>query len=204
MLVQYPLKICGEIRLPIHHCLLSNEADFSTITRIYTHPQSLAQCRKWLDERLPDAERIAVSSNAEGARIAATEKNAAALAGEVAILHYDISVLERNIEDESENTTRFLVLGKRDVPATGNDKTTLLLSTENKPGALTELLLPLTENKISMTRIESRPSRKSNWDYVFFIDIAGHSSDANVKVALETISQRAALFRIIGSYPRSI
>jgi chorismate mutase/prephenate dehydratase len=198
------LKICGEIELPIHHCLLSNSPDIGAVTKLYSHQQSLAQCRLWLDTKLPNVPRNAVSSNAEAARRAAEEPGAAAIASQMAAQKYGLNVLAARIEDELDNTTRFAVLGRQEVPPTGRDKTSLLLSTPNQPGALYHLLAPIAENGLSMSRVESRPSRRGMWDYVFFIDIEGHIQDAAVKQAVETMRARSLLFKLLGSYPRAV
>jgi chorismate mutase/prephenate dehydratase len=198
------LNICGEVELRIHHHLLSNEAKLSDVRIIYSHQQSLAQCRKWLETNMPDAELKSVSSNAEAARLAAMEKNAAAIAGEMAAVIYELKCLVSNIEDEPDNTTRFLVIGKRATPPCGNDKTTILLSTHNKPGALHGILTPLVKNNISMTRIESRPSRRGMWDYVFFIDCEGHRNDGNVASAIRELEEEASFVKVLGSYPRAV
>ncbi len=203
MLVQSQLAICGEVELRIHHFLLSAGADPSRIERIYSHPQSFAQCRKWLDANMPAAERYPVSSNADAAKRALDEPPSAAIAGAMAADTYGLGVLARNIEDESDNTTRFLVIGTRPVGPSGVDKTSLLLSAKNRPGALYGLLRPFAERGVSMTRIESRPSRMGVWEYVFFVDIEGHVSDANVAGALAEIETHAALVKVLGSYPRA-
>jgi len=184
MLINSSLFICGEVELRIHHHLLSKTRELKKIERIYSHQQSLAQCRAWLDTNLLKCERIAVNSNAEAARIASTEPDAAAVAGDVAAELYSLEYLARNIEDEPDNTTRFLVIGNKLTPPSGNDKTSLLFSTPNKPGALHQMLTCFANNDVSMTRIESRPSRRGMWDYVFFVDVEGHAKDASVKAAL--------------------
>lgn len=201
-----PLHICGEVELRIHHCLMGRMKDFSDIKRICAHAQALAQCRGWLDEHLPDAERIAVASNAEGARRARDEADTAAIAGDTAAEVYGLNLLAQEIEDRPDNSTRFLVIGRKILPPSGHDKTTLLLATrhDDASGALYGLLEPLAKHGISMTRIESRPSRRGKWEYVFFIDIAGHASDTGVAKALEQLKERAALYRVLGSYPRSV
>lgn len=204
MFLQSPLKICGEVGLRIHHFLLSKAKDLGSVRRVYSHQQSLAQCRKWLDLNLPAVDRVAVSSNADASRRVALEPDAGAIAGEVAADTYGVPVLASNIEDEPGNTTRFLVIGKRGVPPTGRDKTSLLLSAPNQPGALHALLEPFARKHISMNRIESRPSRRENWEYVFFVDIEGHAEDSNVAGALAELSQRTAMLKILGSYPKGI
>jgi chorismate mutase/prephenate dehydratase len=205
-LVGSPLHICGEVELRIRHCLMGRMESLADIARVCAHAQALAQCRLWLDENLPDAERVPVSSNAEGARRARDEHGTAAIAGETAAEVYGLRLLVNEIEDRADNTTRFLVIGRKLLERSGNDKTTLLVSTSSTaaPGALHRLLEPLAKNRISMTRIESRPSRRGKWHYVFFIDIEGHVNDRPVARALRSLKARASLFRIIGSYPRSV
>ncbi|MCB1850679.1 MAG: prephenate dehydratase [Gammaproteobacteria bacterium] len=204
MFIRSPLFICGEVGLRIHHHLLSLESDISAIGRVYSHQQSLAQCRGWLDRNLPRAEQITVGSNAEAARLSANESGSAAIAGEMAAELYRLKGLARNIEDEPDNTTRFLVIGRQKALASGDDKTSLLCATRNVAGGLSQLLLPLAEHGISMTRIESRPSRQGNWDYVFFIDIEGHQDDVKVGRALEALQERSRMLKILGSYPKAV
>lgn len=199
-----PLTICGEVELRIHHHLLGKLADYKQATCIYSHRQSLGQCREWLETNMPNVEQREVSSNAEAARLAAQGTNAIAIASEAAAEIYGLTILVRNIEDEPDNTTRFLVIGKRATPPSGKDKTTLLISTHNKPGALYRILEPLMNNNISMTRIESRPSRRGMWDYVFFIDFEGHRDDANAARAIAELDQQASFLKILGSYPRAV
>jgi chorismate mutase/prephenate dehydratase len=201
-----PLKICGEIELRVSHCLMGQMRDFAGVTRVCAHAQALGQCRVWLDEHLPDAERVAVSSNAEGARRARDERGSAAIAGQSAAQVYGLNLLATDIEDHSDNTTRFLVIGRKLFAPSGADRTTLLFSARDTagPGALFRLLEPLAKSGISMTRIESRPSRKRKWDYVFFADIEGHADDPKVAKALSGLAKRASLFRVLGSYPRAV
>ncbi len=201
-----PLHICGEVELRIHHCLMGKMDALPRVLRVCSHSQALAQCRGWLDEHLPEAERVPVASNAEGARRARDEQGTAAIAGETAAEVYGLNILVREIEDRADNATRFLVLGRKLLRPSGADRTTLLLSIGDtqSPGALHRLLEPLARYRISMTRIESRPSRKRKWDYVFFIDIEGHAEDAAVGKALAALKQRASLFRVLGSYPRAV
>ena len=201
-----PLKICGEVELRIHHYLMGNMPSLDRIERICSHSQALAQCRGWLDENLPDVERVPVSSNAEGARRARDEKGTAAIAGDTAAEVYKLKVLAAEIEDRPDNTTRFFVLGRKLFQSSGDDRTTLLLSVTHTDtsGALFHLLEPLSRHKVNMTRIESRPSHKRKWDYVFFIDIEGHADDKQVGKALAALRKRASLFRVLGSYPRAV
>ena len=201
-----PLHICGEVELRIHHCLMGKMDALTRVLRVCSHSQGLAQCRGWLDEHLPEAERVAVASNAEGARRARDEQGSAAIAGETAAEVYGLNILVREIEDRADNATRFLVLGRKLLRPSGADRTTLLLSIGDtrSPGALHRLLEPLARYGISMSRIESRPSRRRKWDYVFFIDIEGHAEDARVRKALAALKKRASLFRVLGSYPRAV
>jgi chorismate mutase / prephenate dehydratase len=201
-----PLKICGEVELRIHHYLMGNVPSLDRIVRVCSHPQALAQCRGWLDEHLPEVERVPVSSNAEGARRARDEKGTAAIAGEAAAEVYKLKVLAAEIEDRADNTTRFFVLGRKLFKASGNDRTTMLISVSHTDtsGALFHLLEPFSKHKVNMTRIESRPSHKRKWDYVFFIDIEGHAEDKQVAKALAALKKRASLFRVLGSYPRAV
>jgi chorismate mutase/prephenate dehydratase len=201
-----PLKICGEVELRIHHFLMGNVPSLDRIERICSHSQALAQCRGWLDDHLPDVERVPVSSNAEGARRARDEQGTAAIAGETAAEVYGLQILAAQIEDRPDNTTRFFVLGRKLFQPSGDDRTTLLLSMHHtdSSGALFRLLEPLSRHKVNMTRIESRPSHRRKWDYVFFIDIEGHAEDKQVAQALAALKRRASLFRVLGSYPRAV
>ncbi len=204
LLLSTPLKICGEVVLRIHQNLLSRETDFAKITKVYSHAQSLAQCHEWLNRMLPHAQRISVGSNAQAAQKASEEPGTAAIAGEAAAARYDLPKLVENIEDEPNNTTRFLVLGRYDAGVSGRDKTSLIMSAPNRTGALHELLLPLSTAGVSMSRLESRPARNALWEYVFYVDIEGHREDAAVKAALEQLAARAAYLKILGSYPVAV
>jgi chorismate mutase/prephenate dehydratase len=200
------LKICGEVELRIHHHLMGKMSDMDAIKRVCAHAQALAQCRGWLDQHLPEAERIAVPSNGEGARRARDERGTAAIAGRSAAEIYGLNLLADEIEDRADNTTRFLVVGRKLFSASGADRTTLMLSGSgpDDPGALFRLLEPLAKHHVNMTRIESRPSRKRKWDYVFFIDVEGHVSDAPLAKALAELQERATMFRVLGSYPQAV
>lgn len=198
------LQICGEVELRIHHNLMAKDCDLSGIKEIFSHQQSLAQCREWLGRHLSKVKLTSVSSNGEAARLAEVTPASAAIAGEVAAPLYGLRILEKNIEDTQDNTTRFLIIGKQAVASTGNDKTSLLVSTGNQPGALYQLLEPLARYGISMSRIESRPSRRGMWDYVFFIDIDGHRDDDNVAKAFEALTQRVIMLKVLGSYPKAV
>ncbi len=203
LLITTPLKICGEIDLRVRQNLLAAAKGMKGIRRIYSHAQSLAQCNGWLGQHLPGAERIPVGSNAEAARRAAREKGAAAIAGEAAAARYKLRVLAPGIEDNPNNTTRFLVLGRVEPAPTGRDRTSLVMSAENKPGAVHALLTPIATNGVSMSRIESRPAkaRSARWEYVFFIDLEGHQSDARVAAAIAELKSRAPFLKVLGSYP---
>jgi len=206
MFLASPLKICGEVELRIHQNLMGRMNMLGDIRRVCGHPQSLAQCRGWLQEHLAGIERVTVSSNAEGARRARDEEGTAAIAGAAAAEVYALNLLMPEIEDRPDNTTRFLIIGRKPVSPSEADKTTLLVSAAktDAPGALFRLLEPLAQNAISMTRIESRPSHKRKWDYVFFIDVDGHAEREPLATALAELKTRASLYKIVGSYPKAI
>lgn len=199
------LKICGEVELRIHQNLLvSDVTKVDAITRIYSHAQSLAQCRKWLDTHYPRVERVAVNSNAEAARRIKGEWNSAAIAGEMASELYGLRLLSEKIEDQPDNSTRFLIIGADSVPPSGDDKTSIMVSMKNQPGALHSLLKPFHELGVDLTRVETRPSKTGAWNYVFFIDFSGHVSDAKVEQALALIDSCATDVKILGSYPKAV
>ncbi len=204
MFMHSALKICGEVELRVHHHLLGKGPDAQGARRVLSHQQSLAQCRKWLDLNLPAVERVGVASNAEAARMASQDTAAVAIAGESAARIYALRVLSENIEDDPGNTTRFLVIGKLETAPSGQDKTSLLVSGRNKPGALHGLLAPFARHGINMTRIESRPTRQTAWEYVFFVDIDGHAQDPKVKQALAQLEKEAAFMKCLGSYPKAV
>ncbi|MCC6301472.1 MAG: prephenate dehydratase [Gammaproteobacteria bacterium] len=204
MFMSSPLKICSEIELRIHHNLLGRAAEAGAVKRVYAHQMALAQCREWLNAHLSGIECLPVSSNAEAARRAQEEAGAAAIAGANAAAIYGLDVLAANIEDKPDNTTRFLVIGRKIPAPSGRDKTSLLVSTSNKPGALYRLLKPLAEHGISMSRIESRPSRREMWEYVFFIDIEGHIQQQRVAQVIEILDNEAAVLKVLGSYPCAV
>ncbi|HXQ64364.1 MAG TPA: prephenate dehydratase [Steroidobacteraceae bacterium] len=206
MFLLSPLKICGEVELRVHQHLIGWVDSLERIERICSHQQSLAQCRGWLSEHLPNVERIAVASNAEAARRARDEDGTAAIAGEAAAEVYGLKILVPEIEDRPDNATRFLIVGRKILEPSGRDRTTLLLSGPDTagPGALLRLLEPFARHGISMSRLESRPSRRKKWDYVFFVDVEGHASDAPVAKALAEIKRRASLCKLLGSYPRAV
>lgn len=204
MFMVSPLRICGEVELRVHQYLLARNGDLGAIERVYSHPQSLAQCRQWLRQHLPRAERVAVASNAEAARRARHADDAAAIAGETAARIYGLQILAGPIEDRPDNTTRFLVLGRELFPASGHDKSSLLLTVKDQPGALYHLLEPLARRGISMTRIESRPTRSGKWDYAFFIDVEGHVEEEPLKGALAELGPAASMLKVLGAYPKAI
>jgi chorismate mutase/prephenate dehydratase len=204
LLMSSNLNICGEVLLQVHQCLLSNENELSVIRKVYSHPQSFGQSQGWLNAHLPHAERITASSNADAARLAAQESFSAAVAGEQAASHFKLKMLARNIEDDARNTTRFLIIGKQDVAASGKDKTSLVMSAQNRPGAVHDLLAPFAANGVSMTKLESRPSGAGLWEYLFYVDIEGHQSDAKVAAALLQLKQVAAFVKVLGSYPVAV
>ncbi|MDX8380127.1 MAG: prephenate dehydratase [Gallionella sp.] len=204
LLQQSELQVCGEVVLAIHQCLLATQGEMSEIKTVYTHPQSIGQCQGWLNVNLPHADRIAVSSNAEAARLAANRPGSAAIAGRQAAGHFGLQVCAENIEDDARNTTRFLVLGNQQVAPSGCDKTSLVLSAENRPGAVHDLLISLAKHGVSMTKFESRPSRSGLWEYVFYMDIEGHQADKSVAAALADLRQAAAFMKILGSYPVAV
>ncbi len=203
MFLESTLKIVGEVELRVHQHLLSNVKKLNNIQVLYSHQQSLAQCKKWLEANLPGVKRVPVSSNADAAQRACNEDNSAAIASETAAQEYNLVMCKKNIEDSPDNTTRFLIIGKQEVQQTGDDKTTLLISARNKPGALYSLLQPLAKNNVSMTRIESRPSHCVNWEYVFFLDLEGHAQSKAIQASLEELKAEADLFKVLGSYPRA-
>ncbi len=206
MFLTSPLKICGEVELRVHQHLMGRVDNLAAIERICSHQQSLAQCRGWLKENLPQVELLPVSSNAEAARRARDEQGTAAIAGEAAAEVYGLTVLVPEIEDRPDNTTRFLVIGRKLLKPSGQDRTTLLLSTPDTvdPGALLKLLEPFARQGVNITRLESRPSRRKKWDYVFLMDIEGHAEDKPVKKALVDVKKVASLMKLLGSYPRAV
>ncbi|MEQ6292523.1 prephenate dehydratase [Vogesella sp. GCM10023246] len=205
LMVSSPLKICGEVVLRIHHHLLRKDGTMDGIRRVYAHAQALAQCHEWLNKNLPaSVERVSVASNAEAARLAAEEPDCVAIAGQAAAERYCLVKLAENIEDEPNNTTRFLVLGNQDVGPTGQDKTSIIVAAPNRPGAVHYLLEPLAANGVSMTKFESRPSRAGLWDYVFFIDMEGHAQDAHLVQALAGLRERTAFVKVLGAYPQAV
>lgn len=202
--INSPLKICGEVEIKVHQNLMGMVENLHDISEVFSHQQSLAQCRKWVDCYLPQAVLTSVSSNAEAARLASKNKGKAAIASEVAAKLYKLDILAKNIEDEPDNTTRFIIIGQQESISTGLDKTSLLVSTSNKIGSLHKILEPFAQHEISMTHIESRPSKQGLWDYVFFIDIEGHKDNKNVSKSLALLSENVNLLKVLGSYPKAV
>jgi len=203
-LMETSLKICGEVELRIHHQLMSMATGRAQVREVLAHSQTMAQCRHWIDNHLPQATVTAVSSNAEAARRAAADPALAAIASESAAGTYGLQILDANIEDDPANTTRFVVIGRLAAGVSGQDKTSLLLSGRNRPGALLHLLEPLARHGVSMSRIESRPSPRALWEYVFFIDVEGHQDDEPLGAALEELTRESAAMKVLGSYPKAV
>jgi len=203
--IDSPLKISGEVEMPIvHHLLVSPKTPEDGITKICAHQQALAQCRNWLDTHYPKVEREAVSSNGEAARLASENPGIAAVAGDMAAEMYDLEKLSEHIEDYADNTTRFLIVGREEVPPSGTDKTSIIVSSRNKPGALFALLEPFRAAGVSLTRIDTRPSRTEKWAYVFFIEFEGHVQDPQIAAILRELEEQSILLKPLGSYPRAV
>lgn len=196
------LLICSEIYQQVNLYLLSREEETEAIESVYSHPQALSQAREWLENHLPDAEILETQSTAEAARIASEEQQVAAVASEVAADIYDLNILARKLEDRPDNYTRFLVLGKQKPEPTGDDKTSIVFSVEDRPGSLYEVLESFGDRGVNMTKIESRPSRDSTWNHVLFVDFLGHRDDPDITDLLEELNVKTPFCRILGSYPR--
>lgn len=201
LLLLNPLKICGEVKLRIHQHLLSKADGFGSAHRVYSHAQSLAQCQEWLNRNLPSLPRVPVASNAEAARLAAADPESVAIAGEAAAELYGLNILAANVEDDPNNTTRFLIICQHDCGPSGKDKTSLVCSAPNRSGAMHKLLQPLGDHGVSMTKLQSRPARSGLWEYVFYIDFEGHQADPEVAAALEALNEYASFVKVLGSYP---
>lgn len=197
------LKVCSEIFYQIHHYLYSKTKNIGSIKKVYSNPQVFGQCRLWLHKHLPKATLVETSSTARACEIALKEKNAAAIAGKQAKEIYKLPVLRSNIEDNAANTTRFFVLGKKSSEKTGKDKTSILFSTPDKVGALYKTLQPFEKNRINLTKIESRPSKKKAWEYVFFVDLEGHPSEKKIQSALKSVERKCQFFKVLGAYPQN-
>lgn len=200
MFIESDLKICAQVVLDVSHNLLAN-CPKNKIRRIYSNPQVFGQCRLWLQENLPLAEKIEVSSTTRAAQIARKEKNSACIASLLAAQVYKLKVVAKDIEDSPHNITRFLVIGKNDVPETSHDRTSIMFSIKDKIGALHDMLLPFKKYQINLTKIESRPSKRRAWDYYFFIDLDGHSNSPKIKKALSELSDKCKFLKVLGSYP---
>jgi len=207
LFLRTPLHVVGEVSLLVRHNLLRASPSLQGVEVVLAHPQALAQCQNWLSQHLPQAERRAVSSNAEGARLDASQPSWAALASERAASEFGLHTVAHAIQDEAHNRTRFAIVclpqTLATLPATGHDCTSLVVSVPNKPGAVHDLLVPLKQNGVSMTRFESRPAKSGQWEYYFYIDLEGHISQAHVAKALSELQSMCAFYKVIGSYPVS-
>ncbi len=201
LLLANPVRICGEVKLRIHQHLLSQADGIGAAKRLYSHAQSLAQCHEWLNRNLSNLPRIPVASNAEAARLAGEDPESCAIAGEAAAELYNLKVLAANIEDDPNNTTRFLVIARHDAGPSGKDKTSLVFSAPNRPGAMYALIEPLARHGVDMTKLQSRPARGGLWEYVFYVDFLGHQDDPEVAAALMELNDKAAFVKVLGSYP---
>ncbi|MFT4171656.1 MAG: prephenate dehydratase [Rhodocyclaceae bacterium] len=204
LLLASTVQVSGEVGLRVRHNLMSTATELSQVRRVYSHAQSLGQCTEWLNQHMPQAERLSASSNAEAARMAVNDSEAAAIAGEVAAVRYGLTILAANIEDEANNTTRFLVIGRQDAGPSGRDKTSIVCSTSNRAGSVFHLLRALADEGVSMSKFESRPSRAGLWEYVFYIDVEGHRSEPAVVRALDAMRASAGFLKVLGSYPVAV
>jgi len=202
MFIESDLKICAETLLEILHCLLSQSDDLQKIKRIYSHPQAFAQCRNWLEDHLPNAELVETASTAEAAQRVKKERTAAAIASDLASELYGLKIVASRIEDRSDNFTRFLVISRDFPPSSGVDKTSILFSIKDRVGALHDMLVPFKKHNINLTKIESRPTKKKAWEYIFFVDFVGHLTEENVQKALSELEEQCLYLKILGSYPR--
>lgn len=203
LMLQTPLRICGEVTLPIRHNLLTRSGALDGVTRICAHPQALAQCQGWLDRHCAGLARVPVASNAEGARMAADDPTVAAIAGESAATRYGLSAVASAIQDDPHNRTRFVVIGRHECTPCGTDQTSLILSVPDRAGAVHALIEPLARHGVSMKRFESRPARQGSWEYYFYLDLIGHERDPQVAAALAELKGNAAFYKVAGSYPRA-
>ncbi len=203
-LIKDNIQICGEINLIIEHCLLSKIKNIRNIKKLYAHEQTFLQCNNWLNSNIPNAKRVPASSNSAAVKKVLKLKDSAAIASTSCSSYYDIPIINKYIQDKTDNTTRFIVIGDQKTGASGKDKTSVLISIDNKAGALKSLLEPLSKNKISMSKIESIPTKINNWEYMFLLDIEGHIQDKSVKQSLNEIQKKSRFFKNLGSYPQSI
>jgi chorismate mutase/prephenate dehydratase len=201
MFMDYDLKVSAEVMLEISHNLLSKSGDKAKIKKIYSNPQAAAQCRRWLELNLPGVPILESTSTAKAAELASVDDEAAAIASELAAKIYDLRFFEKNIEDIKHNYTRFLVISKEFPPKTGKDKTSIMFSIKDRPGALYDILSPFKRAKINLTKIESRPSKRKAWEYIFFVDMEGHIDDKKVRKAVDTMKENCLYVKILGSYP---
>ncbi len=203
MFMESDLQINAEILLEISHDLLSRSGDFSRVRKVVSHPQALAQCRKWLEENLPDVPLVDVASTALAAQMVVEDDSAAAIASEMAASLYDLQVVKKKIEDNPNNYTRFLVIGRHTPAPSGRDKTSIMFSVRDEPGILYRMLEPFSKRSLNLSKIESRPFKKKAWEYIFFLDLEGHAQEAAVHDALEELKGYCTLFKVLGSYPRA-
>ncbi|ARQ46943.1 prephenate dehydratase [Oxalobacter formigenes] len=201
LLMQTPLTISSEVSIPIHHNLMTLSGNMDGVRSICAHSQALAQCQGWLNQHYPNIMRQAVASNAEAARLASEDPAVAAIAGEIASQHYGLQVVSAHIQDEPQNRTRFAVIGHKETEPSGKDQTSLVLSVQNKAGAVYKMLAPLEKFGVSMTRFESRPAKTGAWEYYFFVDIEGHVKEEKIRLALAELKDSVAYFKVLGSYP---
>ncbi len=201
MFIDSDLKITSEIFLEISHYLLSNETSIQKIKKVYSHPQAIAQTRNWIEKNLKCSKIVEVASTSEAARLAKKEKGTAAISSVVASEIYGLNILAENIEDYKNNFTRFLVIGRKNPPSSGHDKTSIMFSVKDRVGALHDMLVPFKKYKLNLTKIESRPTRKKAWEYIFFVDFLGHIHNKNVVKALAELERSCSLLKVLGSYP---
>lgn len=205
LLLTTPLKICAEVVVRVQQNLMRKREGTDGITKVYSHAQSLAQTQNWLNRNLPGVDRVTVESNAEAARLASLDESTAAIAGINAAENYGLTVLAPNIEDDPTNRTRFIVAGQVDAQRSGKDRTWLVMSAPNKPGAVHALLTPFAKHGVSMTKLESRPAKiasmPGSWEYLFYVDIEGHQQDTVVAQALDELKSIAPYLKIFGSFP---
>ncbi|HLF86142.1 MAG TPA: prephenate dehydratase [Nitrospiria bacterium] len=202
MFIESPLKITGEIMLGVSHHLLSKGGSIDDVRQIYSHPHAIAQCRRWLEENTPDVPVIEVSSTSKAAEICMEDPAAAAIASELAAKLYGLQIIKKRIEDNINNSTRFLVISEKSSERTGRDKTSVMFSVKDRVGALYDILRPFSENNINLTKIESRPSGKKVWEYIFFVDLEGHIDDKKVKMVLDELKNHTVFFKVLGSYAK--
>ena len=201
LLLTSTVKVHGERTIPIRHALLHQNGDLSGVDRVYGHPQALAQCHHWLSINYPQLERVPAASNSEAARLASLDPSVAAIAGLPAALVYRLSVVAEGIQDDANNKTRFLAIGKIETARSGKDQTSLIFAVPNRAGAVLDMITPFARHGVSMTRFESRPARTGQWEYYFYVDILGHIEDEAVTLALKELEDQSSFFKILGSYP---